>query len=224
MKRIPSIFVLKKRITLKDKTNMATFLSIISIAAAISIVHWLKEWWENKEDEREMEAIRLRNEADNSKSTEMDTQKQPTALDQLATRELAKQVLKTMGCRFQEKDELTLVFEYQGITFFMEVVNDCLFVNLIWPWCHSISMFDIDEIARVQKVINEINSRSSCTIFHSLNQETDEVAVHVRKNFIFAPQIPQLEEYLSSILRTFFAAVRELDVEIEKARLKECEA
>ncbi|MBO7578951.1 MAG: hypothetical protein J6T43_08210 [Prevotella sp.] len=90
-------------------------------------------------------------------------------------------------------------------------------------WCYSFSRFDIDEFARVRRVVNNINSYSNCTIFYTTNTETDEIAVHVRKHFIFVPQIPDLKGYLAVTMSGFFNTVRELNLEIEKVRMKECE-
>ena len=193
-----------------------TFLAIVGGIALLSAFYWYSEWSEERETEKEIEAIMQKPKQNIPKVNE-----QP--MEKPATRDLVKQVLRKMGCRVEDTDEQTITFEYQAVTFVMEVVNDCLFVNLIWPWCHSCNIFDIDEFARVRKVINEINSRSSCTIFYIKCSESDDVAVHIRKNFIFVPQIQHLEEYLQSILSSFFAAARELNLQIEKVRMQECE-
>ena len=104
----------------------------------------------------------------------------------------------------------------------METANDCMFVNLIWPWCHSFSKFDIDEFARVRQVVNDINMRGLVSVFYSIT-DSDDVAIHIKKNFLFVPQIPNLEEYLRLMLDSFFRTARTLDLEIEKCRLQECE-
>lgn len=136
------------------------------------------------------------------------------------TKELATQVLMGIGCDPQETEEGRIMFEYQGVTFLMETANECLFVNLIWPWCHSFSKFDIDEFARMRQVVNEINMKGSVSVFYSI-ADTDEVAVHMKKNFLFVPQVPQLKDYLKLMFDSFFRTARTLDVEIEKMRLKE---
>ena len=140
-----------------------------------------------------------------------------------ATKDLAYSLLHKLGCAPEETEDGRIKLEFQGITFLMEAVNDCLFVNLIWPWCHSFSIFDIDEFARVRKVVNEININSSCSVFYIPNPESDEVAVHIKKHLLLTPQIPNIEEYLKVMFRSFFAAQRELVTEIEKYRLQECE-
>ena len=139
------------------------------------------------------------------------------------TKELVCDVLKEIGCLPNETDENRIWFDYQGITFLLEAVDECLFVNLIWPWCHSCSLYDVDEFARVRKVINEINNRSTCTVFYVPNPESDEVAVHIKKNFLFVPQISQLDNYLKCIINGFFVTARNIDVEIEKKRMHDSE-
>ena len=139
------------------------------------------------------------------------------------TKNLAYSILRQLGCTPEETEDGRIRLEFQGITFLMEAVDECLFVNLIWPWCHSFSIYDIDEFARVRKVVNEINMNSSCAVFYIPNLESDEVAVHIKKHFLLTPQIPNLEEYMKVMFRSFFVAQRDLVTEIEKYRLQECE-
>ena len=113
-------------------------------------------------------------------------------------------------------------FEYQGVIFLMEAVNDCMFVNLIWPWCHCFSKFDIDEFARVRQVVNDINMRGTLSVFYGIT-DSDDVAVHIKKHFLFVEQIPDLEGYLKLTLDSFFRTARTFDIEVEKCRLQECE-
>jgi hypothetical protein len=140
----------------------------------------------------------------------------------ISTRQLALKTIENIGSKPEYTEEGRIQFDYQGITFLIEATNDCAFVNLIWPWCYSFSKFDIDEYARVQKVVNDINARGVVSVFYG-ETDSDDVAVHIRKNFLFVPQIPELEDYLKLILDSFFRTVRILDVEIEKCRLRECE-
>ena len=84
------------------------------------------------------------------------------------TKNLAYSILRQLGCAPEETEEGRIRLEFQGITFLMEAVDECLFVNLIWPWCHSFSIFDIDEFSRVRKVVNEINVNSSCSVLYIL--------------------------------------------------------
>ena len=140
----------------------------------------------------------------------------------ISTRQLALKTIENIGSTPQYTEEGRIQFEYQGVIFLMEAANDCMFVNLIWPWCHSFSKFDIDELSRVRQVINDINMRGTASVFYSIT-DSDDVAVHIKKHFLLVSQIPGLEEYLKLMLDSFFRTARTLDVEIEKFRLQECE-
>lgn len=140
----------------------------------------------------------------------------------ISTRQLALKTIENIGSIPQYTEEGRIQFEYQGVIFLMEAANDCMFVNLIWPWCHSFSKFDIDEFSRVRQVINDINMRGTASVFYSIT-DSDDVAVHIKKHFLLVSQIPGLEEYLKLMLDSFFRTARTLDVEIEKFRLQECE-
>lgn len=140
----------------------------------------------------------------------------------ISTRQLALKTIENIGSTPQYTEEGRIQFEYQGIIFLMEAANDCMFVNLIWPWCHSFSKFDIDELSRVRQVINDINMRGTASVFYSIT-DSDDVAVHIKKHFLLVSQIPGIEDYLKLMLDSFFRTARTLDVEIEKFRLQECE-
>ena len=139
----------------------------------------------------------------------------------ISTRQLALKTIENIGCTPQYTEEGRIQFEYQGVIFLMEAVNECMFVNLIWPWCYSFSKFDIDEFARVRQVVNDVNMRGVVSVFYGTT-DSDEVALHIKKNFLLIPQIPDLEEYLKLILDGFFRTARTLDLEIEKCRMQEC--
>ena len=140
----------------------------------------------------------------------------------ISTRQLALKTIENIGSTPQYTEEGRIQFEYQGVIFLMEAANDCMFVNLIWPWCHSFSKFDIDEFSSVRQVINDINMRGTASVFYSIT-DSDDVAVHIKKHFLLVSQIPGLEDYLKLMLDSFFRTARTLDVEIEKFRLQECE-
>lgn len=139
---------------------------------------------------------------------------------EIKTRELAITVLKDIGAELTDVGEDRIQFEYQGITFLMDIDDDCYFVNIIWPWCHTFNKFDIDEFSRVRRVINDVNSFSAVSVFYGIS-DSDDVLLHMRKNLILVPQIPQIDSYLKSILSSFFRTARTMDFEIEKSRLQE---
>lgn len=141
--------------------------------------------------------------------------------EKISTRQLALKAIENIGSEPKYNEEGRIQFEYQGVIFLIEAANDCDFVNLIWPWCYSFNKFDIDEFARVRQVINDINAYGVVSVFYG-DTDSDDVAVHVKNNFLFIQQIPNIEGYLRLMLDGFFKTVRKLDLEIEKLKLKEC--
>lgn len=189
-----------------DSINWTVIIFLVLVVGN-SIYRYFREKNENDSIEEETDSV------DNSNSeTEMEKE--------IKTRELAISVLKDIGAELTDAGEERIQFEYQGITFLMDANDDCYFINIIWPWCHTFNKFDIDEFSRVQRVVNEINSYDSITVFYGIS-DSDDVLLHMRKNLIFVPQIPKINEYLRSILRSFFQTARTLDFEIEKSRLQE---
>jgi hypothetical protein len=142
--------------------------------------------------------------------------------ERISTRQLALKTIENIGSEPKYDEAGRIQFEYQGVIFLMEAANDCMFVNLIWPWCHSFSKFDIDEFARVRQVVNEVNLRDTLSVVYTIS-DADDIALHIKKHFIFIQQIPELEEYLKMILNSFFRTSRILELEIEKCRMQECE-
>ena len=156
-------------------------------------------------------------------NTSRNNQVVETAMEEtISTRQLALKTIENIGSEPKYTEEGYIQFEYQGVIFLIEAVNDCAFVNLIWPWCHSFSKFDIDEFARVRKVVNDINARGVVSVFYGII-DSDEVAIHIKKHFLLVQQIPNLEDYLKLMLDSFFRTARTLDTEIEKSRMQECE-
>lgn len=138
-----------------------------------------------------------------------------------STRQLALTTIKKIGSEPKYTKDGHIQFEYQGVIFLMEATDECKFVNLIWPWCHSFSKFDIDEFARVRQVLNDINAKGMTSVFYGIT-DSDEVAVHIKKHFLLVQQIPNIEDYLKLMLDIFFRTARTLHVEIEKSRVQEC--
>ncbi len=190
----------------------------LSVAAAF-IIYNIYQYYNEK---KEAEENRYFEELMSEKSETKDHNELSITSGDMDTRDLALRTLHSIGSEPIETEEGRIEFEYQGIRFIMEAVNDCAFVNLIWPWCHSFSKFDIDEFARVRQVVNEINLRDTSTVIYTID-DSDEVALHIKKNFIFLPQLPQIDEYLKLHLNSFFRTARTLDLEIEKHRMQEYE-
>ena len=97
-----------------------------------------------------------------------------------------------------------------------------MFIDIMWPWCHQCKLSNIDEFARVRKVVNHMNALGSCFVFYHVDTESDEVDLHIRRKFLLEPQLSDINLYMKAIMQSFFITARELELEIEKERLAEC--
>ena len=179
--------------------NIIWYITTIILLKSSKRLHTLAEKLEENESEEDEKKLESR---------------------KIGTKDLAYKLLREIGATTQETEEGRIRFGYQGVTFVMEVINECLFINLIWPWCYSFSKFEIDEFARVRQVVNDINMRGTESVFYGIT-DSDEVAVHIKKHFLFVEQIPDLNGYFKHILDNFFRTARTMEIEIEKRKVTE---
>ena len=199
-----------------DNSNMGIWMILI-ITSVINIIWYISMIILLKSSKR-LHELAEKLEEDNNQNENVDMMESEIH----GAKDLAYKLLKEIGCTPQETEEGRIKFEYQGIFFLMEAINECKFVNLIWPWFHSFSKFDIDEFARVRQVVNDINVRGTVSVVYGFT-DSDDVVVHIKKHLLFVPQIPDLEDYLKLTLDSFFRTARTMEIEIEKCRLQECE-
>lgn len=166
-----------------------------------------------QEDEEERDTV---DEAENNATSEPVVEQSPE------TRRLVLETLRKMGCAFDDEDEEIIHFSYQGAHFAIEAVDDCLFINVHYPWLHVLPMDgDLENFAYMQKAVNMVNHHYACNVYYTFNKEENLIEVHCKKNMLFVSQIPHLEGYLASVLDSFFKTQREVVTEIEKNRIKE---
>ena len=80
---------------------------------------------------------------------------------------------------------------------------------------------DVEDIANLHKVINLANQHANVSVIHTVNQEIEEIGVHSRKNILFVPQIPEIDQYLVCVLNDFFKVQRYVLTELEKCKVRE---
>ena len=196
---------------------MESLFIMAIILGVISVYRYFREEERKKEVEENRFFEQLMGETETKKSKTEET----TTMEQtISTRQLALKTIENIGSKPEYTEEGSIRFEYQGVVFLMETANDCDFVNLIWPWCYSFNKFDIDEFAKVRQVLNDINAYGIVSVFYG-DTDSDDVAVHIKKNFLFIQQIPNIEGYLRLMLDGFFKTERKLELEIEKMKLQE---
>ena len=141
-------------------------------------------------------------------------------IQNISTRDLCVNVLRKLNCdvQFDEEDSYRMSFTYQGETFQIDTWKDGLMI-LIWDtWWGSVDLDDLDDVSRIRKAINTININSSLTLVYSIDQENQRFVIHTKRQCLFIPQIPNIENYLSAMLSGFFEVQRSFKEELDKLR------
>lgn len=174
-----------------------------------------KEQQESKEKDEEMQRLKaLQEEKDQIK-------KEKEEIKDIPTRALLIKILEEMDCQPEVDEDDRIRFQYQGVTFLAEATNEGRFASIIWPWCHRVSLLDIEEFSRVRRVLNELNDLSGCALFYQEYKDVEERGIHIRKHFIFTSDIPRINEYLRAMIGMLFRTQNELEIRVEKLKLRE---
>jgi len=122
------------------------------------------------------------------------------------TKDLCLETLRKLNCdvQFDEEDENSLYFVYQGEHFRIRAFQDYCFLQIYDLWWKTVDLDDIDEICNVRKAINNVNLRCPCTVFYTIQEDKKLLAVHTKRECVFIPEIPSIEGYLATILADFF--------------------
>ena len=197
---------------------MIEFLSIL--ITIVLFCYFLN--YKNKKDRAEKEMDSIANAPNMSVSAEvLPLNKNDMEENQnISTRDLCVEVLRKLNCKvqFDEENEYTMYFTYQGENFRIDTWKECLMIG-IWDigW-GTVDLDDLDDICHIRKAINTININSFLTMVYSIGLEGQHFAVHTKRQCLLVPQIPNIENYLAAMLAGFFDVQRSFREELDKLR------
>lgn len=160
----------------------------------------------------------------NNADTSEETDNSSAAYAGMKPRELCKAILHNLNCKIEEDEEEgsdRLAFKFQGETFCIIVLDDCLLATIYdFSW-GSVELDDIDEVSRVRKIINEINFQyGGHTLFYTMDTDNNRMVVHTKRQILLTPEIPNLDNYMTAMLSGFFEVQRAMAHELDKERMK----
>ena len=200
-------------------------MSIGITIATVMFCFYLYQYIEEKKKAKEEDENRFFEELKKSDNHNEVVADEPTYLDERTITGLVLCTLRKIGCppETEELGELTRVFfTYQGEKFAIECNDSCRFIVIYDTWWYQISVYsDVEDIADLHRVINFANQQVNCTVIHTVNQEIEEIGVHSRRNILFIPQIPEIDQYLVCVLNDFFKVQRYVVTELEKCKVRE---
>ncbi|MBR1518671.1 MAG: hypothetical protein IJ624_04135 [Prevotella sp.] len=190
---------------------------IITVVSVIVI--YLSRQYMGTDEYESGEVLNLSNQEQRSEETNvMKTENDSDTVN------LVYEVLRKIGCEPAEEkqigDEYYVYFNYQGETFLIIAKRDTKWINVYDLWWYSLSSYkDIEEFSILRKLINEENKNGSYIVFYTINNENEQIDVHTKKNVLFIPQIPDIDQYLISVLQYFFETKRNIFIELEKHKV-----
>lgn len=137
----------------------------------------------------------------------------------VGTRDLFLETLTKIGCQYElsgEENDNRIFFAYQGEHLFADAQDDAKFVHVYDPNWGQVELYEIEKFANLKKVINEANMNYYTTTFYTINEAGSTADVHCRVSVLFIPEIPQIDDYLRSILDNFFRVHQFIGSELAK--------
>ena len=153
-------------------------------------------------------------------STTLATTTSNQTMETKGTRDLFLQTLTAIGCQYDigEGEDDRIHFAFQGEHFLVDADNENSYLYIYdYSW-GSVELYDIDDVSRLRKAINETNWRCSVTTVYTIDETAKTMLVHSKMTVLFVPQIVGLETYLKSTLTNFFRAHQLVGGELEKLR------
>ena len=200
---------------------MSHIITLVIIFAVYYFYHVYKASVEEKEAEED----RFFEELKSSGKDEDGVTDAMECLDERTITELVLSTLRKIGCDYEieQRGNINWIrFIFQGEHFTIDCNDDNYYINIYDTWWYEISIYsDIEEIADLHKVINIVNRQANCTLLYTVNEETELIGVHSKKNMLFISQIPELDLYLKSAFSEFFKVQRSVLTELEKCKVTE---
>lgn len=109
------------------------------------------------------------------------------------------QVLLSMGCQIEEEDGNKLYTGFQGEVFCIVTSETSHFITINDKCWYSVSLDDIDSVARLREAINYVNGNYNYNVVYNFNEEQWEMEVHTRYTTLWIEEIPSKDVYLRTI-------------------------
>ncbi len=137
------------------------------------------------------------------------------------TRDLLVQTLEALGCQptVNREEPSRVDFSYHGEHFYSYAGGRWL--SIWYDYWKKVRLDDLEDFARFRKAINIANTDSDVTTIYEMNKKEGVAYAHSKRMFLFVPEIPRLDVYLSLQIINFFHPQRIVELEMERMRRNE---
>lgn len=133
---------------------------------------------------------------------------------------LIKALLAKMDCQYDENDDGSLFFTYQGERFWLTSNKESAWIRIIDLQWYDCPLDNLEEISCMQKAINTANSGQSCTAIYVISKEGNKMIVYSKCDLLIFSQFPAPDRYLAAWLACFFRLKQDVVMEFEKEKQK----
>ena len=136
------------------------------------------------------------------KTTEEDMEQVRITLPDTTTRTSLMVALRKLNLQYDFDEDQHFVVIYQGERFRLIAENGHAWVHIQDCWWYRESLDDIDNLALLHRAVNECNIRDVNKIVYTYNKEEREIGLHVLREILWLPQIPDSDQYLQTTFDT----------------------
>ena len=123
-------------------------------------------------------------------------------LPDATTRTSLMVALHKLNLQYDFDEDQHFVVIYQGERFRLIAENGHAWIHIQDCWWYQESLDDIDNLALLHRAVNECNIRDVNKIVYTYNKEEREIGLHVLREILWLPQIPDLDQYLQTTFDT----------------------
>ena len=123
-------------------------------------------------------------------------------LPDATTRTSLMVALHKLNLQYDFDEDQHFVVTYQGERFRLIAENGHAWIHIQDCWWYRESLNDIDNLALLHRAVNECNIRDVNKIVYTYNKEEREIGLHVLREILWLPQIPDLDQYLQTTFDT----------------------
>lgn len=123
----------------------------------------------------------------------------------MSTLDMIEAICKALGCPFERDEENFADFTFQGEDFRIQTLHGTRYFNIMRVSWAEASLDDIDQVACLQRTINEVNMYAACVVVYTIDIDANVMHLHFRRHAVITPEMPAVEDYFKSLLMPFFS-------------------
>ena len=140
-----------------------------------------------------------------------------------ATTNIVLSALQALGCQPELKEDNTLVVSYQGETFQFDFGEAPSRYTRIWDPCWAGIKTDDPQINLIKEAVNVTNYNFGPTVVMTEPDENNVIMFHSRFDIMVHPACPDNDQYLKSVLDSFFYAKEAVRNNFQNLNVKQAE-